>query len=78
MDLKSQRKSNFHKLKTHPFYANLFKKLRVSDYQFAERFFEQYGNLDSNEYAKAVQRAFIDDKPSKNWTTLNELLLVSK
>lgn len=77
MGLKEKRIEKFHLLATDPWYKNLYRRLRVSDHKFAEKFFAEHGHLDSNEYCMKVQRVFLNNKPSKNWTTLNELLLVS-
>lgn len=75
--LETARRTAFANLYAHAFYGPLYRKLTKTDIQAADAFFDAHGSLPLDQYCHEVQRWFVDQPKPKNWTAVNELLLVA-
>jgi len=56
------RLDKFIENQSHVILGKLYKKLKIDDFKFCEKFLEETAHLESNEYAFTVNRLFIDGK----------------
>jgi tagatose-1,6-bisphosphate aldolase len=70
-----RREQKFLNLEKHAWYSRIFSKLNSSDIIFCLEFIRENDHFNSNDFAEAVNTAFLDNpnKP-KNWKYITELL----
>lgn len=81
MNRTERRISKLQEIKEHTWYQRLYDKLKADEKKSIDQYILNYGECDENEWAMKVQRAFLNEielKKTKNWTTVNEILLVCR
>lgn len=72
------RSKNFEKLKFHPYYGNLFSKLKKSEIEICQTIVFSSENIGADDFEKMVNRLFLDEKKPKNLGIMIDLLLACR
>lgn len=71
------RWTHFIALEHHAFYCTMFKRLKATDLVTVGEIIRTYADLGQFEFNKAMSRHWLDKARPKNWTDLEELLVVA-
>ncbi len=70
------RLEKFNNLKNHAWYAKHFKKLTNEEIAVAHTFIQTMSDKNRNEFVHTVNRFYLTNKQTKNWSIVSELLTV--